>query len=121
MDAKCVEFGWSDLACSAISWGLYFGYFLFGVAILAAIAFPLMNTIKNPGSVVKSGIGIGVLLVVFFISYALADSDVSVIAKSLGWGESSVKLIGAGLIMFYITLFGAIIGLIYSEISKAFK
>ena len=121
MDAKCVEFSLSDLSCSAISWGLYLGYVIFAIAVIATIVLPLINTIKNPGSLVKSGIGVGVLVAVFVISYVLSDSEVSAIAKGLGENESSVKLIGAGLIMFYIALFVAIAGLIYSEINKAFK
>lgn len=39
----------------------------------------------------------------------------------MGITEGSSKLIGAGLIMFYITLVLAIIGVIYSEINKALK
>lgn len=121
MDPKCVEFGESALSCAAISWGLYLGYFVLAIAVIATIVLPLMNTIKNPTSLAKSGIGIGALVVVFVISYIAADSELSAIGKGLGETEASVKWIGAGLIMFYIALFGAIAGLIYSEISKAFK
>jgi hypothetical protein len=121
MDAKCVEFGESAFSCAAISWGLYICYIIFGIAVISALGLALINTIKNPGTLVKSGIGIGVLVVVLVISYALSDSEVSAIAKALGEGPSSVKWIGAGLIMFYIALFAAIIGLVYNEISKAFK
>jgi len=35
--------------------------------------------------------------------------------------EFSSKMIGAGLTMFYIVLVIAILGMIYSEIAKAFK
>ena len=121
MDAKCAEMAVSEFGCSLISWGLYLTYIIFGVAVISTIVFPLINTIKNPSNLAKSGIGIGVLVVVFFISYVLADSELSAIGKALGETEASVKWIGAGLIMFYIALFGAIIGLIYSEISKALK
>ena len=121
MDAKCVEFSVSEWNCGLISWGLYLGYFILGIAVLATIVLPLINTIKNPGNLVKSGIAIWVLVIVFIASYTLSDSELSAIGKGLGETEGSVKLIGAGLIMFYIALFVAIAGLIYSEISKAFK
>jgi hypothetical protein len=39
----------------------------------------------------------------------------------LGITEGTSKLVGAGLITFYIVIIGAVIGLVYSEISKAFK
>lgn len=118
---KCAEFALSEIGCSAISWGLYLGYIIFGVAVVATIVLPLINTIKNPTNLAKSGIGIGVLVVVFAISFAMSDTQVSAIAKGLDETESSVRWIGAGLIMFYIALFAAIAGLLYSEISKAFK
>jgi hypothetical protein len=121
MDAKCVEFAVSEAGCGLISWGLYLGYVILGVAVVATIVLPLINTIKNPTNLMKSGIGIGVLVVVFAISFALSDSQLSPIGKGLGETEESVKWIGAGLIMFYIALFAAIIGLVYSEISKVFK
>jgi hypothetical protein len=121
MDAKCIEFELTEASCNAISPGLYVGYFLFAIAVIAMVVLPLMNTIKNPGVLVKSGIGIGALVVLFAISYVMADSNVSPIAKSLGETESSVKLIGAGLIMLYITFFLSIIGLVYSEVTKVLK
>jgi uncharacterized membrane protein len=121
MDAKCIEFDQTAFGCAAISWGLYVSYIIFAVAIISALGLALYNTLKNPGTLVKSAIGIGVLIVVLVISYALSDSEVSTIAKGLGENESSVRWIGAGLIMFYIALFAAIGGLVYSEISKAFK
>jgi hypothetical protein len=121
MDPKCVEFGLSEAGCNAISPGLMVGYILFGVALLAAVILPLMNTLKNPSVLVKSGISLAGLVVIFLISYGIADSNVNSLAASMGQTEGSVKLIGAGLIMLYITFFLAVIGLIYSEVSKAIK
>lgn len=118
---KCSEFALSELSCAAISWGLIVCYIIFAVAVIAALGLALLNTVKNPSSLVKSGIGVGGLVVILVISYAMSDSEVTAIAKGLGEGESSVRWIGAGLIMFYIALFVAVGGLLYSEISKAFK
>lgn len=121
MDAKCVEAGLSEASCGAISPGLYLGYMLLGLSLLAAIVLPLMNALKNPNVLVKSGISFGILVVLFVISYGIADTTVSPIAKGLGQDEGGVKLIGAGLIMLYITFFIAVAGLVYSEINKALK
>jgi hypothetical protein len=121
MTQLCIDKEISEFGCNAISWGLYISYIIFGVAVLAAIVLPLINTVKNPSSLIKSGIGVGILVVVFIVSYVIADSELSAIGRGLGVTESSVKWIGAGLIMFYIALFVAIGGLLYSEISKAFK
>jgi len=104
-----------------LDFGLYAFYVLLAVAVLAAIVFPIINGIKSPKSLKGSLIGLGALLVIFVISYAISDSAVKAKHVSLGVDETEMKLIGAGLVMFYITLFLSIIGLIYSEISKAIK
>jgi hypothetical protein len=121
MDPKCIEFGLTESGCNAISPGLYVAYILFGIALLAAIVLPLINTLKNPSVLVKSGISLGVLVVLFAISYALADGKPSAISTAFGVPESSVKLISAGIIMFYIAMLVAALGVIYSEINKALK
>lgn len=101
--------------------GLYFMYALFFIAVLAAIVLPLMNAIKSPGTFLKSLYGIIGLVVVFVVAYAISGSDVKPNWAVLGINEGTSKLIGAGLIVFYVTILVAVIGLIYSEISKAFK
>jgi hypothetical protein len=121
MDPKCVEFGLSEAGCNAVSPGLYVGYALVVIALIAAIVLPLINTFKNPSVLVKSGIAVAGLLVIFAISYGIADSNVNSIALSYGEDAGSVRLIGAGLIMFYIVFILAAVGLVYSEINKALK
>lgn len=101
--------------------GLYLFYALLLIAVIAAMVFPVINSIKEPKALLKSAIGIGIVLVVFGISYAVADSSVNLKAAAMGVTESSSKLIGAGLIMFYVALVLSAVALIYSEISKAFK
>jgi len=101
--------------------GLYTLYVLLFIAVTAAIIFPLINSITNPSGLVKTGISLVVVLVLFGISYAASSSELPRSAIAAGLSESSVKLIGAGLIMFYIVLILAILALIYSEINKALK
>jgi hypothetical protein len=104
-----------------IDLGLYTFYALLLIAIIAAVVFPILHSIKEPSALLKSAIGLGVVIVVFGISYALADSSVNLKAAALGVTESSSKMIGAGLIMFYIALVASLAALLYSEISKALK
>jgi hypothetical protein len=121
MDSMCVQKGLSDFGCSVISWGLTFVYILFGLALIAAVVLPFISALKNPKVLVKIGISFGVLLAVFLLSYVISGDEVSRIALSKGKGSFDSKLIGAGLITFYIALVVAAIGLIYSEVSKAFR
>jgi hypothetical protein len=104
-----------------LDFGLYALYVLLFIAVAAAIIFPLINSLSNPASLIRSAIGIGVILVLFGIAYALSDAALPRSAVAAGLTESSVKLIGAGLIMLYIVFILAVLALIYSEISKALK
>ena len=117
----CELNGLSDLSCSAISWGLYLGYLLFFGAVIAIAGLFLMNALKDVNLLKKSAGGAAVLLVIFGLSYFLSGSELSNSAVANGVTESSSKLIGGGLTMFYILFFLAVIGLIYSEINKALK
>lgn len=101
--------------------GLYVGYAFFLVAVGAAIIFPLINAIKTPSNLIKSLAGVGALVVVFVIAYMLSGSEVSIKAAATGINASSSRLIGAGLITFYIVLISSIVGVVFSEINKALK
>jgi hypothetical protein len=101
--------------------GLYLLYALLFIAVAAAIIFPLINSLSNPAGLIRGGIGIGIIVVLFGISYAMSDSELTRSAIAAGLSESSVKLIGAGLMMLYIVFVLAVLALIYSELSKAFK
>ncbi len=100
---------------------LYVGYGLIFLAIISAVTFPLVQGLRNPKGLVKSLMGVGALVVLFILGYALSSSTVTTVWAAKGITEGVSKLVGAGLIMFYIVLVIAILGLIYSEISKAIK
>ena len=101
--------------------GLYVLYALLAIAAASAVIFPIIHAVKDPSSLLKIGISIGIFVVLFGISYALADSKVTLKTAAAGITPASSRLIGAGLIMFYIALAGSALALIYSEISKAFR
>ncbi len=95
--------------------GLFLSYVLIVLSALAAILIPLAQSFGDPQSLVKSGIGLGILVVVFLIGYIAADSS------SAGTTEATSKLVGAGIISMYIFFFLAVIGIVYTEISKLIK
>jgi len=101
--------------------GFYVFYALLFIAVAATIIFPIIHMVKEPSTLLQSAIGLGVLLVLFGVSYGLSGSEVNIKAAAVGITETTSKLIGAGLIMFYITLVLSILALIYSEISNAIK
>ena len=107
---------------TGISIGLYISYILLFLAAITAVVFPILDVIKNPKEIAKSGISVAGLAILFVLSYVLSGSEIT--AKYMIGGvttEFTSKMIGAGLIMFYFVLFLSIAAMIYSEISKALK
>lgn len=100
---------------SFIDLSLWVGYILVAFSALAAIVLPLIQSFSDPKSLIKSGIGIGALVLVFIIAYAISSGDAP------GATESTSKMVGAGLISTYVFIFGALGGIVYTEISKMIK
>jgi hypothetical protein len=105
----------------SIDIGLYISFILLAGAAASSVVMPLLHAIKHPAGMVKSLLGIGGLVVLFIVAYSLSGSELSSKAIALGVDESGSKMIGAGLILFYFVLLLSIVGVIYSEISKALK
>jgi hypothetical protein len=104
-----------------LDFGLYMFYVLLIISVGAALIFPLVKGGQDPKALGRSAMAVGGLVLLFVISYLMSGSDVNVKGAAVGLTETGSKLIGAGLIMFYITLVLSILALIYSEISKALK
>jgi hypothetical protein len=101
--------------------GLYVSYGLLLIAAIAAIILPLINSFSNPKSLVKSGIGIAVIVVLFVIGYIIADSGVTTKYTTLGVGEGESKFVGGALLTMYMLFIIAIIGIVITELNKAIK
>ena len=106
---------------AVINIGLYVSYVLMGIAILSAIVLPLINSMDDTSSLIRAGIGVGIVLVLYLISWAISGNEV--IDAYIKWdiGEGISKAIGGALIMMYMLFIVAIGGIIYTEISKAVK
>lgn len=93
------------------------------VTALIAIVYSLYNLFKDVKKAKNALIGIGSLAVIILISYFMSsgadhinfqDGD-SIVT------ESTSKLVGAGLMAFYITIGITIISIIFVELNRAFK
>lgn len=100
---------------------LYLMYALLLGGIGAAVVFAVVNAAKSPGTAVKSLYGIGALVVVFVVAYAISGDFVNTDQQAKGITGGTSKLIGAGLMTFYFALIVSVLGMVYSEISKALK
>lgn len=106
----------------SIDIALYLSYGLTILAAIAAIVFPIVNSIGEPKTLIKSGIGLGVLIVIFGISWGLSGSDFSAVqASEYGMDAGLSKFVGGLLTMMYLLTGIAIIGIVYTEFSKIIK
>ena len=103
--------------------GLYVGYFLVVIGIVAAVLLPLINSLGNPKSLVKSGVAVVALLVVFGIAYAMSDNEVTerFAAEPFNLTAGSSQFIGGLLISTYFLFVIAFVSIFVNEISKAIR
>lgn len=101
--------------------GLYAAYALIAIAALGGLGFALITIVGQRGGLVKTGIAIGLLLVIFFVSYSLASDEMSATQRAMGVSATGGKLVSAGLIMTYVAGILAVLAMVYSEISKALR
>jgi len=114
------------MSSSSVETGAGFGItitFLLGViAAGAAIIFPIVYMISHPKSAVQALIGIGLILVVFGLGYALSGDEILISYEKVGFtSPSASKFVGGALKMMYITI-AAVMGVtVFSEVRKLFK
>lgn len=100
---------------------LYISYGLIIVAALGAIVLPLINSLGDPMSLIKTGAGLLALVSVFFIAYAVAGNEVTPVYTTHGVDTSLSKWIGGAVITMYALLILAVVAILITEISKVFK
>ena len=100
---------------------LYISYALIFFAAVFAVVLPLVKTTGQKGALMKTGMGVLALVVVFLIGWAISGNEVLARYAEFDVGAGLSKLIGGFLIMTYILVIGAIIGIIYTESHKIIK
>lgn len=106
-----------------INIGMYAIYVLLGLAILALIFFAIKQFAENIAKEKETLWGLLGLILVFVVSYLLSSpSDISPLAfEKTGTSYELSKIIGGGLISFYILFILAIFAIIGTESYRPFK
>lgn len=99
-----------------VKFGLPLAYVALGVAGIGAIIFPLIFMFQDLKKAKSAFIGIGAIVVVFVLSYLLADGVATEKATA-----SQMQMVEASLYTFYILLAVSIIAILYATISRYFK
>ena len=112
---------WIDL-------GLYASYVLIGIAIAAALIMNFANALKDPKTLVKGAAGIVLLVVIFFIGYSIAPAEFgkstamafesAKIDPTAESANNTYKLVGGAMTTTLILIVIAVVGLIYSSVSR---
>ena len=100
---------------------LYLGYALVIFVLVAAVLLPLINALGNPQSLLKSGMGVLAIVVLYFISYAFSGSEVTQEYAKFNVGPELSKIVGGTLIMGYLMLGCAVVGIVFTEINKILR
>ncbi|MBT8195683.1 MAG: hypothetical protein HKO56_07070 [Bacteroidia bacterium] len=101
-----------------IDLGLIIGYILFVLAVLGAVAFPILYMVKHPKEAKMTFMGVGAMLVIFILAYLVSGSEVTAKYDLLNVNGSESKLIGAGLITSYIVGFITIVLTVGSQVKS---
>lgn len=101
---------------------LVWTYILLGLTLAAALVFPLINLVQNPKAAMRSLIGLGVMIVVLAVSYAMSNTD-PVVNSAGGFFTDPSELIvtDMGLYTTYIALGAAILAVVFGEVRNSIK
>ena len=110
-----ILFGNEAMVGSALSL-TYIALIACAVAAIGFGVYLFLSNIKNN----KTGlISLGAFAAIILIAYATASSDIPAIKQQVT--EGTVKMVGGGIVAFYILLIGAVGAIVYAEVSKLFK
>jgi hypothetical protein len=70
---------------------------------------------------IKSGGGLLVIVVLYFIAYAISGSEVTQEYSKFDVGPDLSKIVGGTLIMAYLLLGFAVVGIVFTEFNKILK
>lgn len=110
-----------DAVDSFLGFSLYAVYAIMFIAFIALIGFAIWTVITNFEHSKASLVGVGVVIVVFLISYLLSSPTNSTVEQKFAVTSGLSKLIGGGLVATYIFMFGAILAAVWSSISNRLK
>lgn len=111
---------------SAFDFGLFVTYFLTLASTLAALAFPVLYLIQNFKESTKLLISLGLLVVIFFVSYLMASDavtpDIAKAYATMKMTPGNVKftetILYLGYILFFASLGAVVFGFVRPLIAR---
>ncbi|TFV93214.1 hypothetical protein E4S40_13200 [Algoriphagus kandeliae] len=102
---------------------LYVGYGLVIFGAFFAIVMPLIKSLDNPKSLLKTVVGIIAIAVLFFIAYSVSSNEVlpKFEAEPFNLTPTGSQFVGGMLITTYVLAIVALVGIVFTELNKAIK
>lgn len=102
---------------------LYGSYLLIILGAVVAILMPLIKSLDNPKSLLKTVVGIVAIVVLFFIAYSISSNEVlpKFEAEPFNLTPALSKMVGGMLITTYFLAILAIGSIVMTELNKAIK
>lgn len=102
---------------------LYVSYALVGIGAVVSVLLPLFKSLDDPKSLLKTGLGVVLILVLFFICYSISSNEVlpKFQSEQFNLTPAMSQLIGGLMITTYVLTITALCGIVVTEVSKAIK
>lgn len=105
-----------------VSYGLTLMYVLIVLAIISALMLSFKGMVDKPKSALMAGVGVGVLILLIVIGYALDGHELTdTYAKYGVTTETYSGIIGGSLIATWIVLGGAVLLTVYASLADFIK
>ncbi|SEG42177.1 hypothetical protein [Algoriphagus boritolerans] len=102
---------------------LYVSYVLVGIGAVFSILLPLIKSLDDPKSLLKTGLGVLAILVLFFICYSISSNEVLPKFESdpFNLTPAMSQMVGGLMITTYVLTIVAIVGIVITELNKAIR
>jgi len=105
--------------------GIYLSVVLLVVATLVAVLLSIWQVVSNPKASMKALISFGIVLVLFFVLYSMAnakgDGSLAITIERFGISDNISKIVSGGIQLSVLLLIGSFIITIVMEIWNFFK
>lgn len=102
---------------------LYVSYALVLVGTVLSVLLPLIKSLDDPKALLKSGLGVVGIVVVFFICYSISSNEVlpKFEAEPFNLTAQTSQMVGGLMFTTYLLMVVALAGILLTEINKAIK
>jgi hypothetical protein len=102
---------------------LYVSYLLVGIGTVVSVLLPLIKSLDDPKSLMKSGLGVVAILALFFICYSISSNEVlpKFEGEPFNLTPGMSQMVGGLMFTTYVLTIVAIGGIVITEINKALK